>query len=222
MKQTASWILALLILRPWRWRQHVPPKYRLNFKGLHRIKSQTIELFITTAVRTSDPIYDLHIHKSGDSTYFSVSLVCTYYTTQSHYPEKPHHVSSSLWKPHVLFINFHSSMALQPFVGPWPLLQFRNLYTAGRTPWTGDQSVARPLPTHRTTQAQDKRTHKYKCLWVGFEPTIPGFERAKTVHALDRAATVIGPHILYCIYITSTFLRFLYRIYQNPNILPVQ
>jgi hypothetical protein len=27
---------------------------------------------------------------------------------------------------------------------------------------------------------------------VGFEPTIPAFERAKTVHTLDRAATVIG------------------------------
>jgi hypothetical protein len=26
----------------------------------------------------------------------------------------------------------------------------------------------------------------------GFEPTIPEFERAKTVYALDRAATVIG------------------------------
>jgi hypothetical protein len=34
------------------------------------------------------------------------------------------------------FINFiHSSVALQPFVGPWPRLQFRNLfYTDGRTP----------------------------------------------------------------------------------------
>jgi hypothetical protein len=27
---------------------------------------------------------------------------------------------------------------------------------------------------------------------VGFEPTIPVFERKKTVYALDRAATVIG------------------------------
>jgi hypothetical protein len=27
---------------------------------------------------------------------------------------------------------------------------------------------------------------------VGFEPTIPAFERTKTVHTLDRAATVIG------------------------------
>jgi hypothetical protein len=27
---------------------------------------------------------------------------------------------------------------------------------------------------------------------VGFEPKIPVFERVKTVHALDRAATMIG------------------------------
>jgi hypothetical protein len=27
---------------------------------------------------------------------------------------------------------------------------------------------------------------------VGLEPTIPVFERAKTVHSLDRSATVIG------------------------------
>jgi hypothetical protein len=29
--------------------------------------------------------------------------------------------------------------------------------------------------------------------WVGFEPTIPAFEQAKTVHVLHLAATVIGP-----------------------------
>jgi hypothetical protein len=29
---------------------------------------------------------------------------------------------------------------------------------------------------------------------VGFEATIPAFERAKTGHALDRAATVISKH----------------------------
>jgi hypothetical protein len=27
---------------------------------------------------------------------------------------------------------------------------------------------------------------------VGFETTIPAFKRAKTFHALDRAATVVG------------------------------
>jgi hypothetical protein len=28
--------------------------------------------------------------------------------------------------------------------------------------------------------------------WVGFEPTIPASKQAKTVHALDRSATVTG------------------------------
>jgi hypothetical protein len=32
--------------------------------------------------------------------------------------------------------------------------------------------------------------------WVGFQPTIPVFEREKTVHALDRAATVIDTKVL--------------------------
>jgi hypothetical protein len=72
------------------------------------------------------------------------------------------------------------SMALQPFVRPWPLFQFFNLYTVGRTPWTGDQPVARPLPKHRLNAQSMPR--------VGLETTTPVFERAKTVHALDRAA----------------------------------
>jgi hypothetical protein len=32
---------------------------------------------------------------------------------------------------------------------------------------------------------------------VGFEPTIPAFERAKTVHVLHCAATVIGHTAIY-------------------------
>jgi hypothetical protein len=75
--------------------------------------------------------------------------------------------------------------------GLWPLFRFLNLYTVGRTPCTRNQPVTRPLPTHRTTQTQNK--HKQKSmLRVGFELTIPVFEQAKTVHALDREATVIG------------------------------
>jgi hypothetical protein len=34
---------------------------------------------------------------------------------------------------------------------------------------------------------------------VGLEPTIPVFERAKIVHALDGAVTVIGSFILHTI-----------------------
>jgi hypothetical protein len=36
--------------------------------------------------------------------------------------------------------------------------RFLILYIVGRTPCTGDQPVAMPLPTHRTTQIQNKRT----------------------------------------------------------------
>jgi hypothetical protein len=43
---------------------------------------------------------------------------------------------------------------------------------------------------HITTQTQNKRTHT-PMPRVGFQPTIPVFERAKTVHALNRTATVI-------------------------------
>jgi hypothetical protein len=55
----------------------------------------------------------------------------------------------------------------------------------------GDQPVARPLPAHRTAETQNKRTETFMPQ-VGFEPTIPVFKQAKTVHILDGAATVIG------------------------------
>jgi hypothetical protein len=84
-------------------------------------------------------------------------------------------------------------MALRLFVGPSPLFSFLILYisTVGRTPLTRDQPFASPIPTHRTTQTQNKRTQT-SMPRVGYEPTIPEFERMKTVHALDCAATVIG------------------------------
>jgi hypothetical protein len=55
----------------------------------------------------------------------------------------------------------------------------------------GDQPVARQLPTHITVQTHEKGK-KTSMPRVGFEPTIPVFERGKTVHAPDRAATRIG------------------------------
>jgi hypothetical protein len=53
----------------------------------------------------------------------------------------------------------------------------------------GDQPVARPLPTQDNTNTERTQTSMPP---VGFEPTIPVFEMAKTFHASDRAATVIG------------------------------
>jgi hypothetical protein len=35
--------------------------------------------------------------------------------------------------------------------------------------------------------------HQTSMPWIGFEPTIPASERAKTVHALDCSATMMGP-----------------------------
>jgi hypothetical protein len=78
-------------------------------------------------------------------------------------------------------------VTLQPF-GPCSHFSFLILYTVGRTPWAGNQPVARPLPTHRTTETQNKRT-QISMPRVALELTTPVFERAKTVHALGRPHT---------------------------------
>jgi hypothetical protein len=49
---------------------------------------------------------------------------------------------------------------------------------------------------HRAAQTQNKRTQT-SMPRVGFETTIQVFERAKKVHALDLAATVIGTLYIY-------------------------
>jgi hypothetical protein len=60
---------------------------------------------------------------------------------------------------------FFPPMALTALIGPW--LFFSSViifYTDGRTPWTSDKPVTRPLPIHRTTQTQNKRIHGHPCL----------------------------------------------------------
>jgi hypothetical protein len=47
--------------------------------------------------------------------------------------------------------------------------------------------------TQDSTNTEKKRTQT-SMPQVGFEHTIPIFKRAKTVHALDRAAAVIGSY----------------------------
>jgi hypothetical protein len=55
------------------------------------------------------------------------------------------------------------------------------LHTVHRTPWMGDQRDAAAY-TQNDIHTSNPR--------VGFELTTPVFQRANTVHALDRAATV--------------------------------
>jgi hypothetical protein len=56
-------------------------------------------------------------------------------------------------------------------------------------------SVARLLPKHRTTHKHKINIYTYQTSMpsVGFEPTILGSERAKTVHALDLSADLQPP-----------------------------
>jgi hypothetical protein len=84
-------------------------------------------------------------------------------------------------------------MTLQPFVGPQLLFHFLDIYTVGRIPWMGDQPLSRPLPTQDNTNTS-KRTQT-SMPKVRFEPTIPVFERTKTVHASERAAVVLSMYI---------------------------
>jgi hypothetical protein len=84
----------------------------------------------------------------------------------------------NLLRIHMPFINGSTS----PLLGPGRFFSFVILYTVHRNPWTGEQSVARPLPTQTSMPR------------VGFEPPTPVFKREKSVHASDRAATVTGSH----------------------------
>jgi hypothetical protein len=59
------------------------------------------------------------------------------------------------------------------------LFQFSFLILRRQSVW-----LSQGLYLHRTTQTQNKRKET-SMPWVGFEPTVPAFERAKTVRALD-------------------------------------
>jgi hypothetical protein len=80
---------------------------------------------------------------------------------------------------------FYPSMALQSFLlDLGRFFSFLILYIVGLLRRGSARRKA-------ATYTQNKRTQT-SMPWVGFEPTIPAFERAKTVHALDLLATVIA------------------------------
>jgi hypothetical protein len=96
-------------------------------------------------------------------------------------------IQSLIW---LWFSIFFLLLALWSIRHSWnALLHFSFFILVCRTPWTGDQPVAMPLATQDNTNTEYNQTDMPS---VGFEPIIPVFERAKTLHALDRAATVIG------------------------------
>jgi hypothetical protein len=53
-------------------------------------------------------------------------------------------------------------MALQPFVGPWPLFHYLDLFTQSiGLLERGISPLLRPLPTHITGQTQNKCTQTF-------------------------------------------------------------
>jgi hypothetical protein len=77
------------------------------------------------------------------------------------------------------------SVTLHPFVGPWPLFQFLDLFTksVGLLGRVISPSQGRYL--HTEQHKLNKRTQT-SMLWFGSEPTIPVFERATEGSCLRR------------------------------------
>jgi hypothetical protein len=129
---------------------------------------------------------------------------CTYRTTQmllkAHNISSANQALSEVGKKFVINRHVFHSRFLRAYFYLWlysPLLGFGRhfsfliLYTVGRTPWTGDQPVARPLPTYRATQTQNKHTHRQPCLeWDSNPRSQRSTERR--LHASEGATTVIG------------------------------
>jgi hypothetical protein len=88
-------------------------------------------------------------------------------------------------------------MILHPFVGPWPLFQFRNPIHNRQDSWTGNQPVARPQPTQRITQTQNKRTqyrHALSGSWT-HDPSVRAGEGSSGLRQHGHCARLIRKSI---------------------------
>jgi hypothetical protein len=72
----------------------------------------------------------------------------------------------------------------------------------GRPPWTGDQPVARPLPTHRTTQTEQTHTDIHAS--SGILTHDPSFRASEDSSCLRRAATLIATRWLQVVLIRAS------------------
>jgi hypothetical protein len=84
-------------------------------------------------------------------------------------------------------------VALQPLVEVGLFFSFLiSIQSAGLL---GRESAHRKTATYTGQHKHRINAHNTFMPRMGFELTIPVFERAKTVHALDRVAIVIGPNL---------------------------
>jgi hypothetical protein len=106
------------------------------------------------------------------------------------FPKLPTYTAPCNCSINIIYSSFHHWL-YSPFLGPGRFFSFVILYTADRSPCTRDQPLARPLPTHKTAQPQNKRI-KTETPRMRFESTILALEWENTVRAPDRAATMTG------------------------------
>jgi hypothetical protein len=98
-------------------------------------------------------------------------------------------ISVWYWEAKHLFI---SLWLYSPLLDLGRFFSFLIPYTAGRTPWRGDQHVAVPLPTQWTTRTQNKGAQTSMPEWDSNPWSRGSNERRQRFHALDCPATVIG------------------------------
>jgi hypothetical protein len=121
---------------------------------------------------------------------------------------------------HSFIHSFIQQWLYSPLLDPGRFFCFLILYTVGRTSWTGNLPIARPLPTHRT--AQNKRMQTSMCR-VGLEPTTPVLELVKTVHAFrprdhcDRYSATSSCILLKCELVGQGLRFFLMRVQQHST-----
>lgn len=140
-----DFILFLLVIIPWQWETWLLHRQiAQNATEHHAIPFMWSQCLIINEMCTIINFLDI-IHPS-----------VTYLKTAFRRLES---ISFPRRKPIHLGLNDRASplsMALQAF-GLWPLFTFLIFYTVDRTLWTGDQAVGRPLPTHRTTQTENRQ-----------------------------------------------------------------
>jgi hypothetical protein len=112
-----------------------------------------------------------------------------------------------LLKIKFLYIFFTGSTA--PLGPGLCFFQFHEHFTDGRTPWTSDQFVARPLPKHRTTQTQNKHIHTQNihalCGIRNHDPSFRASEDSACLRPLGYCDQLL---CIYILHISRKFLNY--------------